>query len=154
MPRTGRPRTPTNLKLLRGESRPSRVNRNEPKAPLAEAVVAPEWLSAGALEVWDRLVPSLTAQGVLTAWDRDEFAGFCAAVDKHAQAQAEMRGQELVVEGRQGGLVKNPLLQVIRDQALLMIQFGARFGLTPSDRASIKLPPKEDEGGGAAAILD
>lgn len=150
----GRPRKPTNLHLLHGESRPSRVNRNEPKPQLGVAVVAPEYLMPGARAVWDRVAPLLEMRGVLTAWDVDLFAIFCTAVEVHRQAAAMVAEHGLTSSGPQGGLVKHPAVSVMREAAQTMTTVGGRFGLTPADRAAITVPPQEESGGGAAAILD
>ena len=44
---------PTELKLLHGERRPSRLNRNAPKAK--NVPVMPEGMSAPAQAIWNRL---------------------------------------------------------------------------------------------------
>ena len=144
--------TPTNLKLVRGETRPSRVNRNEPKAPQHTAIVPPDYLDADALAVWERLAPSLHTRGVLTPWDLDLFASFCTAVVHHRRAVEKVNAADVLIDTTNGP-VKHPALQVVRDQAALMTTIGARFGLTPSDRSTITLPPEENHGA-AAAILD
>lgn len=147
--------TPTALRLVRGETRPSRVNRNEPKPPLAEPVEVPEYLDADAQKVWQRLAPSLKARGVLTPWDVDLFGAYCTAVVHHRRA-VRLVNETAVALKSEAGVVKHPAMQIVRDQAQLMTTIGSRFGLTPSDRSSISLEPEEhDHGeGSAAAILD
>src|SRR4051794_29621223 len=103
---------PTNLKLLRGESRPSRVNRHEPQPPLTE-VVPPAFLDQEMVAVWLRLAPSLEQRGVLTVWDAETFAVFCVAVVLHRRALAVVLAEEMVVDGHHGGRVKHPMLQVV-----------------------------------------
>src|SRR5437660_1164931 len=53
MGRRGPAPTPTRLRVLRGETRPSQVNRAEPE-PLAGQPVAPADLDPDAREVWAR----------------------------------------------------------------------------------------------------
>jgi P27 family predicted phage terminase small subunit len=43
------------------------------------------------------------------------------------------------------GRVKNPALQIVRDTAATIRSYSQEFGLTPSARASINLPPAADE---------
>lgn len=145
--------TPTNLRLLRGETRPSRVNRNEPKPPVDEIVVPPTYLDADARAVWARLAPSLHARGVLTAWDADLFGTFCTAVVHHRRA-VELVNQANVLLKTPSGVTKHPAMQIIRDQAAIMTTVGGRFGLTPSDRSSLALPQEGSGHAAALAILD
>lgn len=146
--------TPTNLRLLRGESRPSRVNKHEPKAPLAARVEPPDYLDVDARKVWDRLAPSLVQRGVLTAWDVDLFGAYCTAVVHHRRAVRLVNETAVALKGPDG-VVKHPAMQIVRDQAQLMTTIGGRFGLTPSDRSSISLEPQEQpDGPAAASILD
>ncbi|MBB6174200.1 P27 family predicted phage terminase small subunit [Nocardiopsis mwathae] len=85
--------------------------------------------------------------GVLTSWDVDLFAVYCDAVVNHRRASAEVARRGILVEGQRGNLVKNPALQVARDYADMMSRIGARFGLSPSDRAGIDIVEGDDPDG-------
>lgn len=137
----GRPPAPTNLKLLRGDDKknPQRINRNEPTPPEVE-VTPPEDLSDGARAVWDRLAPGLIAAGVLTAWDIDAFTMCCISLVNYHKARKLVDGSALLVQGA-NGLVANPALKVLRDSEASFVTYASRFGLTPSDRAKIKIEP-------------
>lgn len=149
MPR-GRPRTPNNVRQLRGDTRPSRA-RPHLTAPVAGAVEPPEYLDDEQRAVWRSLSPSLIARGVLTPWDVDLFAAFCAAVVHHRRAVKLVNDSNVLLKGPDGA-VKNPALQIVRDQAQLIATIGSRFGLTPADRARIALPAEEVRNDGG--ILD
>lgn len=144
---------PTQLKVVRGD-RESRINRSEPK-PRDGAAAAPGWLSDDARAVWDRLAPDLIKQRVLTDWDVDAFAAFCSAVVVHREAAAdvERNGTNITVVDRElsnGTLLfttrKNPAWQVARESAQLITTLGGRFGLNPSDRASLTMKGDDDSG--------
>lgn len=130
------------------------MNRSEPKPPASVAgVVPPDDLPAEARQVWDRLAPSLIARGVLTAWDVDAFAVLCVSIHHHREAMRLVAKSNVLVPGDKNRIVKNPAMQVLRDQAAIIATYAGRFGLTPSDRSQIELP--EDTGAhSAAAILD
>lgn len=146
MGKRGPAKTPTALAVIRGETRPSRVNLNAPDPP-ATVATPPEYLDLDALGVWHRLAPSLIARGVLTPWDADAFAAYCTAVVHHRRAVLEVnKGGVMVGSGR--NRAKHPALQVARDQAALMVTIGGRFGLTPSDRSGIHLPDGDTSGDG------
>jgi P27 family predicted phage terminase small subunit len=139
--------------MLHGEKRPSRVNHNDPKPSMLE-VSAPEWLDADALEVWDRLAPDLKSKGVLTAWDVDAFAQLCSVVAIARKALADIAENgatctTVVRELSDGTLLyalrKNPAWQIARESMGLVVTLGGRFGLNPSDRASLTMPGSDDE---------
>lgn len=151
----GPARKPTNLAILHGETRPSRLNRNEPKPAMAE-VVPPEWLDERALAVWNRLAPDMKAKGVLTPWDVDAFAQLCAVVVVAQDALADIakNGTQCTTVIRElsdgtliYGLRKNPAWQIARESAGLLVSLGGRFGMNPSDRAQLTMDGKAGEPG-------
>jgi P27 family predicted phage terminase small subunit len=144
MGKRGPAKTPPALAVARGETRPSRVNLNAPDPP-AGSVSPPEYLDLDALGVWRRLAPSLEVRGILTRWDVDAFAAYCTAVVHHRRAVDAVNRAGIIV-GRGAQAHKHPALQVVRDQAALLVTLGGRFGLTPSDRSSIKLPEAPQDG--------
>lgn len=125
---------PTALKVLQGD-RKDRINSAEP-VPQGD-VVAPATLSAGALDVWTRLAPDLKRQGVLTAWDVDEFAVLCDAVARHRKAAEQLDAEGELGENRFGERVVRPWFRVWADTAAVISKFGGRFGLSPSDRQGL-----------------
>ncbi len=134
---------PTVLKEMKGE-RPSRMSKNEPRPkPSLKVPKAPEWVSFGARQVWNRLAPELHEKGVLTSWDLDAFAAYCEAVIHHRDACKQVDEEGIVVQGDRG-MVKNPALQLVRDNAQLLRGFAQEFGLTPSARSGIELPTSEE----------
>ncbi|HEX9993922.1 MAG TPA: phage terminase small subunit P27 family [Acidimicrobiales bacterium] len=138
---------------MRGD-RSDRVNTDEP-LPSAGEVTAPSWLAEGALAVWSALAPDLERQRVLTAWDVEAFATYCDAVERHRRAAENLDRQGEIVEapvfnrnGERTGerLEKNPWFFVWKDCAEIMSRYGARFGLTPSDRSQLKVGSDGEKG--------
>ncbi|PKW16613.1 phage terminase small subunit P27 family [Saccharopolyspora spinosa] len=141
---------PTALKVLHGD-RKDRINHEEPIA--AEGEVTPEELSDDAPAMWDRLAPSLIAVGVLTRWDTDAFVIVCEVLARYKQATKLVNSSALLVQGP-NGFVKNPALTVQRDSETTFAQYGARFGLTPSDRTQLKVDaPGAAKGPSAERLL-
>lgn len=147
----GRPSKPTNLKLLEGD-RKDRINDAEP-IPSELEVSPTEELHGDALEVWERMAPDLTVKKVLTAWDADAFTLYCQSVAIYRQARAQLEEHGLTARGAAGGVIKSPYWQIMRDAAALMLSYGARFGLTPSDRAQLKVGGSDDESLGGERLL-
>ncbi len=123
--------------------KPDRTGRNRHGADVApelEQLEPPEYLDLDAVAIWHRLAPSLAEAGVLTAWDVDTFAVFVTAVVTYKRAIVDVNARGVLIRGRRGSeQVKNPALQIARDQAAVIATYAARFGLTPADRAKLRL---------------
>ena len=137
---------PTPLKVLHGV-RASRINYAEP-IPAMDVVEAPEGLSEAARALWDRLAPDLVRRHVLTGWDVEAFSAWCSAAALAREAAEHIDKEGAVVDApvfdRNGvrtgeRRVKSQWLGVWRDAVDTMARYGARFGMTPSDRAQIKV---------------
>ena len=142
------------LKVLHGTER-RYINRHEPRPdPLLSPPEAPKHLQGDARSAWKRLAPQLHAKGLLTSWDLALFEAYCTAYQLHRVAQRELEADGGAVTVRYGGRrAKHPALQIIRDAAATMLSISKRFGLTPADRADIRVqePEKDD---GLSEILD
>jgi P27 family predicted phage terminase small subunit len=147
----GPPPTPSKLVELKGNPGKKKVSGVEPE-PARGAPKPPADLSGEALAEWGRVVPELDRLGLITKVDRAYLVAYVEAWATFDSARAAMREYGPLVAGRDGGMVKNPAAQVMRDAADLMIKFGARFGLSPSDRTRLSVP-SEPEGGPDAQIL-
>ena len=129
---------PTRLKILHGETRSSRLNRNEPR-PGGQPRM-PADMSDEAKRVWRRVIRDFGATGVLTAVDADALRTYCEAVVRYVQAARTLEASGPLVRGaRSGELVKNPLHQVVRDNAILLRAFARELGLTPSARTGLTI---------------
>lgn len=140
---------PTPLKLLAGVDKvhPERVNLAEPVVPDdpdADLSVPPDELEDDeARDLWAKTAPICLAMGTLTSADREAFAGYCAAAALQRRAYRECAGAEVIeVELHTGvrKLIRNPWFDVWTQAFTQQLRAGARFGLTPSDRSSIRMP--------------
>lgn len=138
MGRRGPRPMPTKLRLLKGEQRPSRINRRQP-VPALRRPACPRHLGPEARRVWRAHAAELHRLGLLTTLDVDTFATFCEAVAMHRRA-AEHLGVGLLMRGYRDQLVKNPAFQIWRDTGLMMRAFAQEFGFSPSARSSIDVP--------------
>ena len=135
---------PTALRLLHGD-RADRVNTDEP-TPSELDVAPPDWLTQAALAVWREYGPDLRRKGVLTAWDAETFAAWCDAAARRRAAVAALDREGEIVEtpvyGKDGEVTgsrvgRNPWLLVLNQADAQVQRYGARFGLTPADRAQL-----------------
>jgi len=150
---------PPPLRVLHGD-RKDRINTAEP-IPSAGEVAPPQWLSAEAVAVWECYAPDLEAKGVLTPWDVEAFACWCDAVVRRRRAAQALAEQGEVVElpvfNKNGELTghrlgKNPWTLVLNEADAQVQRYGARFGLTPSDRSQLSIGGEKD-GLGAERLL-
>lgn len=132
----------THLKLLRGDDE-RYVNRDEPVPSDEIEIRPPDGLSEEALEVWDELAPDMIDKKVLTSWDVYTFAVFCNAVATYRE-NAALMGKNYTARGAAGGVIKSPHWQIMRDCADTMAKYSSRFGLTPGDRADLKVGADDD----------
>lgn len=148
----GRPRKPTELKLLDGSYRADRSPQNEPK-PDKIAPSCPSALDTGARREWKRLEKALEALGLLTELDRAAFASYCILWSRQEKIASELKKIDKK-------LAKLPDFSLIRSQletkqeALLLEQrkgmpnlksFIAELGLSATSRGRISLPGQSEE---------
>ncbi|MFC8247710.1 P27 family phage terminase small subunit [Streptomyces chartreusis] len=136
---------PTALRVLHGD-RKDRINSDEPQ-PDADEIAPTDWLGERALEVWAAYAPDLEARQVLTPWDVEAFAAWCDAVARRRDAAEHVDEETAVVEldvfNKNGELTgtrraKNTWLLALDSADAQVQRYGARCGLTPSDRAGLK----------------
>ena len=135
---------PTKLKLLHGETRPSRLGPPDPQ-PREELPEPPGWLTPTAREIWDRTVSELEAMGLAFAADRDSLVVYVNAVVNHARAQQLLDQSGVLLKGEHGGVVRNPANTVVNHNAAIIARFAREFGLTPSARVGLTGEPAEIE---------
>lgn len=144
MGRRGPAPKPTRLKVLHGETRPSRLPTAEPR-PRVASPVPPRWLSAEAREVWDRTTAELEAMGLARAADTDSLVVYCTAVVNHARAQQLLDRAGPLIKGVEGGVVRNPAVAVVNATAATVNRYAREFGLTPSARVNLGRRPEDFE---------
>lgn len=150
----GPPPKPTALKILHGETRPSRLNNSEP-IPGELEVIPPEDISEEAMVIWDELADDLIRTGVLRPWDARQYADYCEAVVSSREAQHHLDEEGEVIDypvfNRSGEQVSSrpvvsPWWKIRREASEAMLKGAARFGLTPADRSRLQInqgPPKD-----------
>jgi P27 family predicted phage terminase small subunit len=137
----GFPPRPTHLKALEG-CREDRLNRDEP-VPSDGLVMPPLGMPDEAMKIWNRLAPDLIAKKVLTSWDVDEFANGCRIQALLNDALDVAEDSPLVSPGSNNNLVLNPAIRAVSTLEASLRSIWSRFGLTPGDRAQLKV----DDGG-------
>ena len=141
----GRTPRPTHIRALEGVKE-YRLNRAEP-LPSEGLVVPPVRLSKAAQAIWDRLAPDLIAKKVLTSWDVDEFANACRMQALLNRALNDAERKPLVTAGSNDNLIQNPSIRIVASLESSLRSIWSRFGLTPGDRATLRIEPSGSKTG-------
>jgi P27 family predicted phage terminase small subunit len=147
--RKGRTPASNTVKLAKGERRPSRLNPDEqPAIPPPSNLDPPAGLTGAGLHEWKRLAVALTEAGTLRVSDLVALEDYCRALSQLRRFEDESRkaGAELAIaKGFQGMVVK------LRAQVNMLRR---ELGLTPTSRASVRVPPPKKDPPKDARILD
>ena len=90
--------------------------------------------------------------GVIVAADEHALRCYCEAFARYVRAARILQESTDLVRQR-GGLVKNPLHQVVRDNQDAVRMWARELGLTPSARAGLRMDLNGARPGGIAAEL-
>lgn len=132
-------------KVARGETRPSRVNFEEPQ-PKLHPPEMPADLDAPAQAVWKRVIEEMGHLDIILRADTDILRCYCEAVSRYAYAQKLYEANPIVrtgkvVTGADGKprdvWIKSPAHQLVRDNAEQVRLFARELGLSPSARAGL-----------------
>jgi P27 family predicted phage terminase small subunit len=165
MSRPGPAAKPAELKVLEGNRghRPLDLSANfRPEVGLPSI---PKGLSAGARKVWRRLAPELLKYNLMSAVYSDTFEDLCETVADVKELRHSLRARQALLrtQGKDpaeafeastpGGMpVQHPRYQILKSERQRMSSLLAKFGLTPSEQASvttaIRAQLKLFEGGG------
>ena len=153
-------RTPTHLKLVKGNPGRRPLPTSEPK-PRGKPT-CPAWLSIEAKREWRRMAVEMHALGLLTSIDRSVFAAYCESVAVLVRATKGMNAMAALDPASHGGLVviaasgnamQNPLVMTARQAKADMVRYAAEFGMSPSAQTRIKAIESEPDEDAAAAYF-
>jgi P27 family predicted phage terminase small subunit len=143
---SGPPPTPTYLKLLRGNPGKRPINKREPQPEIAVAAPEPPpFLSEYAREEWRRVAPEAHRLKLLSNLDRACFAAYAESYARWRTAEEALAlmaandpvMQGLLVKGKRGTVIENPLVYIARQAARDMVRYASEFGFTPAARSRI-----------------
>ncbi|WP_186002626.1 phage terminase small subunit P27 family [Mycobacterium sp. KBS0706] len=143
----GRKRTPSYLKVIEGNPGKRRI----PKPLSVEPILPepPDHLDEIAKAEWRRVAKHLFRLRLLTPLDVGAAAVYCQGWNRLVQAErllaekAERDGvtHGLLIRGKHGTPVQNPLIGIARRSAATMMHVAAEFAMTPSARSRIGAGP-------------
>jgi P27 family predicted phage terminase small subunit len=145
---------PTKLKELAGETRPSRVSKNEVRPVAAEHLNAPEDLNEDARPIWAAVVAAIGHTGVITAVDVEALRAYSESVATYRKAAFLVARGGPIIKGRNGDLVRNPAMIVMKQAGEAARAWARELGLTPASRVGLEVMSSQGKNAGANAKLD
>ncbi len=139
MGRRGPAPTPAAVKILHGETRPSRVNFEEP-LPRQVEPVRPREMDDRAQRIWHHVLREMASAGVILAADRDVLRTYCEAVSSYERNVAMLiQAGSVIRASRDRGLVVNPFHRVVREEREAIRLLARELGLSPAARAGLRM---------------
>jgi P27 family predicted phage terminase small subunit len=104
----------------------------------------PEDLDPKAAAVWARVSREFGPTGVIRGADADALRIYCESVVRYEEASVTLRHSGPLLRDHQhgGAFVKNPLHQIVRDNATLVRAMAGELGLTPAARVGLQARPE------------
>jgi P27 family predicted phage terminase small subunit len=140
----GRKPLPTHLKVVKGTARPHRLNKDEPRPPVAVPLPPPH-LDDRARAKFTEIAEMLARYGVMTELDAGALARYAVIWCRWTDAEAEVKRRGPVVKTEAGNIVQNPFLAVANKCVLQMGQIESEFGMTPASRSRIRASAPADQ---------
>lgn len=139
---SGRKRTPTRLRVLRGNPRDKPLNLAEPD-PAKGLPDPPDWLNLLEREAWATLAEALQPMGVVTLSDGPALTALAVAWAEWRQARAVLDLEEPYYQHQDDGgtmyIRKHPATAVAADAWRRVSSMLSEFGLTPASRSRLQV---------------
>jgi len=144
----GRKQTPTALKVLRGTTRPDRLNPNEPAASPESPQVPP--FVTGRAAYWFGVLAERVAELGIASRTSSEALGLAAVRAAEVEAHTstiDRDGTHYETENSSGGRMIRPHPAVAqRADAMRHLQsLLAEFGLTPASLGKVSVNPRAED---------
>lgn len=160
----GRKAKPIHLHLLEGNK--NRLTKNEIEyrveteqrlKPKKDKVKPPSWLDPIAKKEFKRIAKELAELDLITNVDVNALAAYCDAYSEYIRCTEIIREEGLMVEytnkAAETNKVPHPLLTKKKQLHEQMRSIAIEFGLTPSARARLAMPKKEEKPKSEAELL-
>jgi P27 family predicted phage terminase small subunit len=84
------------------------------------------------------VIDAIGSTGVLTSADKDLLRLYSEAFVRYQEAEAMLAKTGPLLKGRDGNFIKNPLHQIVRDNADAVKKYARELGLTPAARVNLR----------------
>lgn len=131
--------TPT-LKLHQAGSWRAKTRNGEPIPPKGAPDHPPD-LDGESFAEWQRIVPSLAGQDLLTSTDRAILFAYCTAWANLVEAIQMARDEPRFVVTKKGSAVRHPAQTNLQACQSTFLRFAQELGLSPAARTRIQVLP-------------
>jgi P27 family predicted phage terminase small subunit len=141
----GRKRTPTALKLVKGNPGKRALPANEAQPDLSRPK-PPGFLGRDGRFEWARVIEVLFTNGLMTDLDVPALTAYCDAFGQWAQAVRALERDAKVDASKKYGFVEktssgnnvqNPLVGIRNKARSDCVRFALEFGMSPSSRSKV-----------------
>lgn len=141
----GRKPTPTALKKLKGNPGKRPLNGAEPVVPPGKPT-CPKHIAGEGKKEWARSTKLLAEMGLLSKAEGPALALYCQLYERWVEAEANIKKYGMIIPvGENGALQLSPYVSIANQAMAQMQRLLCEFGLTPSSRSRIRLPPPKKE---------
>lgn len=126
---------PTQLKVVKGTLKKSRVNHREPVVT-GDLREPPEYFSQEQRDVWHYAIEHAPI-GLLKRLDISMLENWVCAVVVFRQAQQKVQEQGLTIISPNGMEIQNPHLGIMNRQSQIMMKAASEMGFSPASRSKI-----------------
>ena len=139
----GRPKLPTELKILKGTLEKSRVLKDEMKPDkITNIPYPPDWLGDVAKKEWYAITKELHKLKMLTNLDLSMLAVYCNEIQTYIECQEIIKNKSRVqtIKNPDGSLKsqnQSAYQRIANDSVMKAIKIASEFGLTPASRTRI-----------------
>ncbi len=131
--------TPTNLRIVKGTDRPSRMNDEEPQVPVS-IPEPPDHLDDDEQEEFRYMAAKLARMRVMSDCDVDALAIYSRAAIEARKAHEKVRQMGLMVQAPKSKTpMQNPFLSIRNTAEKKALGILTEFGMTPSSRTRVKV---------------
>lgn len=138
----GRKPKPTALKKVMGNPGKRPLDENEFSLPLLVGADPPESLDDVGQREWRRVVPILLRVKLVTELDLAIVLGYCQSFSEFVASSKQVK-KGMVGKTKDGYPMINPYFSILNKSSDKMLKYAQELGLTPVQRARIKLMPDD-----------
>lgn len=158
MAKTGRPRKPTEIRVLEGNRSKRPLPANEPKPPpITKPLKPPVWMNKEGKKMFKRLAPIMQQLRLLTETDIESFSMCCQSYgDWRRHIDDIKENGEYYIYVNKGGnenQVERPAVKLMHKAYERYKSMCTEFGLTPASKTRIEVKPLGEEYDPMEALL-
>lgn len=161
----GRKPKPLALHILNGNPSNLDIKKKIKETPVFESIPqgCPERLNNAAKGEWERIALILEKLGILTIADKTTFELYCQIYGECVELEEFIKTNGMTYvhtkKNKYGQVISEfvtqyPQVSQLDRKRNLLIKICAEFGLTPSSRGRITLPPNKEEDDPMAALFN